>query len=177
MNEPRDIEHLVKQCKKGDADAFSQLIECYSKRLYAYFYRLTGRPHVSEELLSDLFIRLVNKIHSFQGGSFEKWLFTVASNLFKDYLRQQYREKRFLEKRAEQLLTAERSMNQENLALDTLQLALEKLDSETSELITLRYYGDLSFKELAEMRDEPIGTTLSKVHRSIKKLRHIMETL
>ena len=58
---------------------------------------------------------------------------------------------------------------------DKLHIALEKLDPEIAELITLRYFSQLSFKELAEMRDEPIGTTLSKVHRGIKKLREIME--
>ena len=49
--------------------------------------------------------------------------------------------------------------------------------SDTAELITLRYYGQLSFKELAQLRNEPIGTTLSKVHRGVKKLREIMEAL
>ena len=60
---------------------------------------------------------------------------------------------------------------------DKLHTALKKLDPETAELITLRYFSQLSFKELAEIRSEPIGTTLSKVHRGVKKLRQIMENL
>ena len=58
---------------------------------------------------------------------------------------------------------------------DKLQWALEKLDKETAELLMLRYYSQVSFKELAEMRNEPIGTTLSKVHRGLKRLRVLME--
>ena len=58
---------------------------------------------------------------------------------------------------------------------DTLQIQLEKLDAETAELLMLRFYGGFSFKELAEMRSEPIGTTLSKVHRGLKRLRELME--
>jgi len=58
---------------------------------------------------------------------------------------------------------------------DRLQQGLNRLDAETAELIVLRFYGDLSFKELAEMRAEPIGTTLSKVHRGLKKLKEWME--
>ncbi|MHC4525699.1 MAG: RNA polymerase sigma factor [Planctomycetota bacterium] len=135
------------KCKKGDSEAFNDLIQRYSNRCYAYFYRLTGRADLSDELLSDLFIRLVRKIGSFKSGSFEKWIFTVASNIFRDYLRRHYRQKRL------------------------------KLEPEAAELITLRYFSQLSFKELSEMRDEPIGTTLSKVHRGIKKLREIMEDL
>ena len=51
---------------------------------------------------------------------------------------------------------------------------LKKLDEDTVELLMLRFYGQLSFKELAELRAEPIGTTLSKVHRGLKKLRYML---
>ncbi|MHC4950852.1 MAG: RNA polymerase sigma factor [Planctomycetota bacterium] len=156
------------KCKKGDSEAFNDLIQRYSNRCYAYFYRLTGRADLSDELLSDLFIRLVRKIGSFKSGSFEKWIFTVASNIFRDYLRRHYRQKRLL---------AENVPKQTPEIFDKLHIALEKLEPEAAELITLRYFSQLSFKELSEMRDEPIGTTLSKVHRGIKKLREIMEDL
>jgi len=175
MDEPLELEKLINLCKKGDLKAFDELINRYSSRCYAYFYRLTGRPDLSEELLSDLFIRLVRKIRSFEGGSFEKWMFTVASNLFRDSLRKQYRHKRLLEEKAELLLQAETVDRPQPEMFDKLQLALEKLDKETAELISLRYYSQMSFKELSELRDEPIGTTLSKVHRGLKKLRSLMD--
>ena len=177
MIEPLELENLIEECKNGDAEAFNRLIKLYSNRCYAYFFRLTGRAHVSDELLSDLFIRLIKKIHSFQGGSFEKWLFTVASNLFKDYLRRHYRQKQLLETKADQLAQATEEKELDSDVLDQLQLAIEQLDTETAELITLRYYSQMSFKELAAMRNEPIGTTLSKVHRGLRKLREIMESL
>ncbi len=178
MAEPHEIENLIEKCKKGDEEAFNQLINSYADRCYAYFFRLTGRADVSDELLSDLFIRLVNKIRSYDGGSFQNWLFTVASNLFRDYLRRQFRQKRIIEKKTAQLQAMQNAApGQNDRIIDNLQIALSRLDPETAELITLRYYGQFSFKELAEMRNEPIGTTLSKVHRGVKKLRHIMETL
>ena len=138
---------------------------------------MTGRADLSDELLSDLFIRLVRKIGSFKSGSFEKWIFTVASNIFRDYLRRHYRQKRLLAEKADLLLNDQNVPKQTPEIFDKLHVALEKLDSETAELITLRYFSQLSFKELSEMRDEPIGTTLSRVHRGIKKLREIMEAL
>jgi len=58
---------------------------------------------------------------------------------------------------------------------DRLQWAIKKLDKETAELLMLRYYSQTSFKELAKMRNEPVGTTLSKVHRGLKRLRLLME--
>ena len=177
MTVQHELEKLIEKCKKGDSQAFGDLIKQYSDRCYGYFYHLTGRADLSEELLSDLFIRLVRKIGSFDSGSFDKWIFTVASNLFRDYLRRHYRQKRLLEEKAALSLQAENGRKREPEIFDTLHTALEKLDPETAELITLRYYSQLSFKELAEMRNEPIGTTLSKVHRGIKKLRRIMDEL
>ena len=173
----QELEKLILKCKKGDSEAFNDLIQRYSNRCYAYFYRLTGRADLSDELLSDLFIRLVRKIGSFKSGSFEKWIFTVASNIFRDYLRRHYRQKRLLAEKADLLLNDQNVPKQTPEIFHKLHIALEKLEPEVAELITLRYFSQLSFKELSEMRDEPIGTTLSKVHRGIKKLREIMEDL
>jgi RNA polymerase sigma-70 factor (ECF subfamily) len=63
----------------------------------------------------------------------------------------------------------------ERRIIDDLQIELEKLDSETRELLMMRFYGGFSFRELAKIRSEPIGTTLSKVHRGLKKLKEQME--
>jgi RNA polymerase sigma-70 factor (ECF subfamily) len=59
--------------------------------------------------------------------------------------------------------------------LDKLQVQLNRLDADTRDLILLRFYSELSFKEIAELRSEPIGTALSKLHRGLKKLRELME--
>ncbi len=59
--------------------------------------------------------------------------------------------------------------------LDRLQVHLSRLDPDTRDLIMLRFYSELSFKEIAEHRSEPIGTALSKLHRGLKKLRELME--
>ena len=56
-----------------------------------------------------------------------------------------------------------------------MQMRIKRLDSNTQELIMLRFYSQLSFKEIAKMRSEPIGTTLAKLHRGLKKLREAME--
>jgi RNA polymerase sigma-70 factor (ECF subfamily) len=176
MNEQPEIAILLDECKRGNPDALGRIVELYSARCYGYFYRLTGNREVSEELLSELYLRLLEKIGSFEGGSFDKWLFTIASNLFRDRLRKQYRQKRLLEEKtraAEIESVPERGID--GVLSDRLQEGLNRLDAETAELILLRFYGDFSFKELSEMRAEPIGTTLSKVHRGLKKLKEWME--
>lgn len=174
MSEAEKVNEIVQRCQKGSEDAFGELIDMYSASCYGYFYRLSGNAEVSNDLLSDLFMRLVEKIGSFKGGSFKSWLFRIASNLFYDYLRHQQRQKRLLEGKVERIET---HFSQASTALevsDELQAGLAKLDDDTVELLMMRYYSEMSFKELSAARNEPIGTTLAKVRRALVKLREIM---
>lgn len=175
MNDHDKLNEIIAGCQRGSNEAFSELVDIYKTRCYGYFYRLTGDTAKSNDLLSELFLRLVEKIRSFRGSSFENWLFTIASNIFHDYLRQKYRQKKLLDGKTKQMSLERMPSNMENEMYDRLQEKMAKLDNETAELLTLRYYGQLSFKELAVIRSEPIGTTLSKVHRGLKKLKELME--
>lgn len=171
-----DLDRILIGCKKGRGECFSQIIDIYASRCYGYFYRLTGNHDISDELLSELFVKLVEKIKSYKGGSFESWLFKIAANLFHDYLRGKQRRKKLHEAHREQveaqIVEPKRSDDEQ---VDKLQKQLKKLDSDTRELIVLRYFSQLSFKEIARIRSEPIGTTLAKTHRGLHKLRQLME--
>jgi RNA polymerase sigma-70 factor, ECF subfamily len=170
------LSEIISSCKRGSHDGFSQIVELYSARLYGYLYRLTGNAETSNDLLSEVFLKLVEKIKSYDGGSFDLWLFKIASNTFYDHLRLLQRQKKFLEYHKQEVQEAfERPKDSDDFAIDALQSQLSKIDQETRELLLLRYYSDLSFKEIAEMRKEPIGTILSKVHRGLAKLRQLME--
>ncbi|MHC4439596.1 MAG: RNA polymerase sigma factor [Planctomycetota bacterium] len=176
MAESNDLARIITGCKGGDAECFSQIVEMYSSRCYGYFYRLTGNNDISDELLSELFVKLVEKIGSYKGGSFESWLFKIASNIFHDYLRSKQRRKKLLESQVVKFESGTTEPKQSDGVLtDKLQIQLGRLDEDTRELIVLRFYSQLSFKEIAQKRAEPIGTTLAKTHRALKKLRQYME--
>ena len=178
MAKSDDLAQVIAGCKTGQAEYFSRLVDMYAKRCYGYFYRLTGNEDVSSDLLSELFVKLVEKIGSYKGGRFESWLFKIASNIFYDYLRDRQRREKLLEAEKEKLRLERQKSRQvssestENT--DKLQLQLGKLDADTREVIMLRFYSQASFREIAKIRSEPIGTTLSKLHRGLKKLRELM---
>jgi RNA polymerase sigma-70 factor (ECF subfamily) len=176
MTKSNDLAQIIAGCTDGDAQCFAQIVDMYSSRCYGYFYRLTGNNDVSDELLSELFVKLVEKIGSYKGGSFESWLFKIASNIFHDHLRGKQRRKKLLETQKTELEseTIETKKSEGELT-DKLQTQLGRLDEDTRELIMLRFYSRLSFKEIAQIRSEPIGTTLAKTHRALKKLRELME--
>ncbi len=171
-----DLARIIIGCKSGDSKCFSQVVDMYASRCYGYFYRLTANKDLSDELLSELFVKLVEKIPSYKGGSFEGWLFRIASNIFHDHLRRRQRRKKLLNAHKEHLESEIKEPKKSgNEQIDLLQMQLKKMDADTKELIMLRFYSELSFKEIAKMRSEPIGTTLAKMHRGMKKLRELMK--
>jgi RNA polymerase sigma-70 factor (ECF subfamily) len=177
MNNKADyLSGIITGCKAGNPDAFARFIDIYSGRLYAYFFRLTAGRDISDDLLNELFTKLITKIGSFRGDCFDAWLFAIAANIFNDYLRDKHRQDKILQNR-KQTLQEQNALPQPDTTIltDDLQKCLEILDPDTRELIVLRFYSQLSFKQLAELRREPIGTVLSKIHRGLKKIRQLME--
>jgi RNA polymerase sigma-70 factor, ECF subfamily len=174
MEKHCDLAQIVIGCKNGDWQQFSRLVDLYGDRCYGFFYRLTGDRTASDDLLSELFVKVVEKIGSFKGERFDSWLFKVAGNLFNDYLRDKQRKEKLLEGKKKQLQETRPGNDSNGEQFDRLQEQLGKLDADSREVIMLRFYSGASFNEIAEMRSEPIGTTLSKVHRGLKKLRELM---
>lgn len=178
MGTSNELTRIIDGCKVGDPDCFAQMLDLYAARCYGYFYRLTGDRGLSDELLSELFVKLVEKIGSYKGGSFESWLFRIALNIFHDHLRGRQRRKRLLDGHRSELESESweaRVSDAKEEWLDRLQSQLARLDADTREIIMLRFYSELSFKEIAQLRSEPLGTALSKLHRGLKKLRELME--
>jgi RNA polymerase sigma-70 factor (ECF subfamily) len=175
MSNSNDVSQIVKMCQKGEKDAFSQLVDRYGLRLFGYFYRLTANRDDANELLGELFLKIVEKIGTCRAETFDAWLFKTASNLFADYIRAKKRREKMLNHIAKEIQSETQLPPAADLMSDELTRQLQRLDGETAEIIVMRYYSGLSFEELAKMRKEPLGTCLSKVHRGLKKLRELME--
>jgi len=176
MGKNDDFSRILRGCQAGDPRSFENLIDEYASRCYGYFYRLTGDRDASDELLSELFVKLVLKIKQYRGGAFETWLFKVASNVFHDWLREKHRQTKLLKAQKSRFPSEAAENEQPDIyEIDKLQAQLDKLDIDTREVIMLRFYSQMSFKEIAATRGEPIGTSLAKVHRGLKKLRELME--
>ena len=188
MQKPDQLANIIEQCRKGRPEAFNWLLDNYGQRLYAYFLRTTGSTHDAEDLLQEIFVRLIENIRAYQHqGRFEHWLFRIAANLARDRIRRLQRgpsnlsldttdpEKGNL---TEQLRSTEPPPD-ETLQLDELhdelQDALAQLPQLDREIIVMRHYSQMSFKDIASHFHMPIGTALAKVHRGLKRLRSIMQ--
>lgn len=175
------LQTIISQAQSGRDSGFDELISAYHKRLYSYFYRSTANQHQAEDLLQELFLRVVKSIKRYNHrDNFDAWIYRIATNLLRDRIRKAVRLQDKLRQfdagatevdvspdPAEQLANCEQ--------YDQLQVAIQKLTAEQREVLLLRYYSGLSFQQIATMLGRPTGTVLSQGHRGVKKLRELLE--
>jgi RNA polymerase sigma-70 factor (ECF subfamily) len=185
--DPQQLGEVIAAAQAGDSRAYRELLDAYGRRLYGYFLRATGRHHDAEDLLGELMLRLVAKLGSYDDrGRFEPWLFRIAANMVRDRIRRMRSSPPPVSLSAEgepgairgdQLLAqaddVETGLLAEEASAD-LGEALARLDVTTREMILLRHFGQMSFKEIAEIFECPLGTALARVHRGLRALRRMM---
>ena len=185
--EPKRLRATIASAQAGSAEGYQALLEAYGPRLYGYFFRATASHHDAEDMLSELMLRLIRQMKNYDDrGRFEPWLFRIAANMVRDRIRRMKSnpgavslsaESDSGQSLSEQLPGCERVVDAEMLAAESSQeigVALEKLDVTTREMILLRYFGEMSFKELADIFQCPLGTVLARVHRGLRTLRQHM---
>jgi RNA polymerase sigma-70 factor (ECF subfamily) len=174
-----DIE-LMSLVIDGDIDKAGLLYEKYKRRLYAYFFKLTGGDiQASEDLVHTVFYRLIRYKTSFTGkGSFASWLFRIAHNAGIDYNTQLRRSNTY--KLESQLVKAdldEQNELEKNEQYATLSNAMTRLKQEEREILILGKIDCLRYRDIAEI----LGTTESnvkiKIFRALNRLKAIYEKL
>ncbi len=186
-----DLSQVIRRAQQLDASAFESLVDAYSPRLHGFLYRLTGRPDDTEELVQEVFVRLVRMLPQYEhDGRFEAWLFRIATNLARDRIRRitrapdissldDARDQRDERSAWERLgdLSGPSPTEAVELAedVDRLQRCLAKLSQPEREVILLRHYARMSFAQIAEAMGTPLGTALARAHRGLAKLRQWME--
>jgi len=164
---------LMEQVKEGQVEKLAVLFERHHVKLYAFFLRLTGNKFNSEDLVQEVFIRILKYRTSYQGGnSFTAWLYRIARNAHIDHLKQK-KDTRSLDEQWDQSPSRELSppakMEQvQDVAL--LNRALEKLPMKKREVLILCRFSNLQYKEIAKLIGCQVGTVKVMVHRAVKEL-------
>ncbi len=185
-----DAEQLraaIVSAQAGEAEGYQALLDGYGPRLFGYFIRATGNGHDAEDLLSELMLRLVRQLGRYDHrGRFEPWVFRIAANMVRDRIRRRKVKPTPVSLSAgssaggtmADVLAGRSTPVDAGLLADEssieLQGALNKLDATTREMVLLRYFSEMSFKELSKMFECPIGTVLARVHRGLGILRKVM---
>lgn len=183
-----DLAEVIRRAQRREAAAFDVLVETYSTRLYGYFYRLTGSRHDAEDLLQEVFVRVVRMIGQYEHqDKFDGWLFRIAANLVRDRVRRARHVSGVrlrgpasetggdpLDEVADKAADGPDGSMQRAEEAESLQRAVGQLPEPERQVILLRHFSQLSFREIAEIMGTPLGTALARAHRGLAKLREMM---
>lgn len=173
--DPKQEKELIEKAKKS-LDAFDQLYEFYLPKIYGYLLNRTADKDLAEDITSQTFIKAMTKIKTYkdQGKTFGAWLYGIAHNNLIDYFRKHKAGTIFDMNQLESESSAERSAEQSETKLVVLK-AMSDLPEQYQEILSLRFFEELSNEEIAEIIGSKKENVALKVHRSLKALQKILK--
>ncbi len=177
---PESLERALRDAAEGDADAWRELVGHYAPRVFGLLRAQCGDDDLAEEIAQSTFCTLAAKIEQYvEAGRFESWLFRIAMNRLRDELRR--RKRHALPTESEVLVGLAGGVADEPDRADARQTAasdladaMAKLPEADRRVVHLRHFGGLSFKQISELLEEPVGTLLARHHRALRKLRDLL---
>lgn len=173
-----DEKELIGRSQAGDGEAFGVLIERYKGKVFSLAYGFTRDRTAADDLAQEVFIKAYFSLPKFKARSeFGTWLYRIAVNHAKDYLRKNRNRMRdvSIEEVGEQrLASADKSLEdvrseEERRAL--VLAALERLPEKYRVILTLRDIEEMSYEDISRILDLSPGTVDSRLHRARQKLR------
>jgi len=177
-------ESLVAKTSAGDPAAGDALVRRYAQPLLRYLQRLVGDD--AEELHQQTWMSVLDNLEKFDpaaaeqhgAGAFKAWIFRIATNKANDLWRSRGRER--TAKQGLRLVTETESPWAGERAEGTemqlkLRAAIERLPENQRQILSLRYYSNMKFVDIAKLLGCPLNTALGRVHKAMNKLRQLLE--
>jgi len=183
------VKSRIKQVRKGDQNAFGEIVELYKDKVFQLCFRMLGNSHEAEDISQEAFIRAYINIERYNiDRKFSTWLYRIATNLCIDRIRKKKPDYYLdAEVAGTEGLTLYSQIPASQLAPDEevskielqeiIQNEILKLPEKYRAVIVLRYIEELPLLEISKILDLPIGTIKTRIHRGRealrKQLRHI----
>ncbi len=178
----QELHDTLAKAATGDEVAWRKIIDAYSHRVFALIKSKCGDEELSEEITQSTFCTVAAKLSGYtETGKFVSWLFQIAMNRMRDEMRRQKRHAIPMANETIGVLSsglrdpsvADREESQ--LSVERLRMALRALSSADQDIIHMRHSAGLSYKQIAAVLGEPLGTVLARQHRALAKLRSLMD--
>ena len=177
----RTDEELVALYASGENSAFDILLARYKDKLYSYILYLVHNSDVADDLFQDTFVRAIMTIRQGKYTESGKFYPRIAHNLIIDQFRQEKNENAISNDEVDSDLFnnarfSDKSIEQQIIDQQTLcdlSRLMEHLPETQKEMVHLRYYKNLSFKEIADMQGVSINTALGRMHYAIINMRRM----
>ncbi len=175
---------LVKLYIGGDESVIEELLRRHKSKIFTSIYLLVKDQYLAEDIFQDAFIKVINTLRSGrynEEGKFLPWVMRIAHNLVIDYFRKEKRTPTITSADGTDVLnliqiheeSAEERILREQTHAD-LRKMIHFLPDEQKEVLIMRHYADLSFKEIAELTDVSINTALGRMRYALSNLRKMM---
>ncbi|OIJ14654.1 RNA polymerase sigma factor SigW [Anaerobacillus arseniciselenatis] len=177
------IKRIIIDVKKGDQEAFAELVELYKDKVYQISYRMVGNVHEAQDIAQESFLRAYVNIDTYDvNRKFSTWLFRIVTNLSIDRLRKK-KPDFYLEQHIEgtegltlsSQIAATEELPEDQVITHELQHWIQEeilnLPLKYRSAIILKYIEDLSLKEISEILDIPVATVKTRIHRGREALR------
>ena len=176
---------LVQEYIHGNEKALSTLITRHQQRIYSFIYSKVFDKDVSEDVFQDTFIKVINTLKRGkynEEGKFLPWVMRIAHNLVIDHFRKNKRMPMFENKGdfnifsvlSDDELNIEKQLIKDQIECDVQEL-IKELPEDQLEVLTMRIYKDMSFKEISETTGVSINTALGRMRYALINLRKIIE--
>lgn len=176
---------LVKLYISGDEAALSKLIYRHKQRVYSFIYSKVFDKDIAEDIFQDTFIKVIKTLKCGkynEEGKFLPWVMRIAHNLVIDYFRKNNRMPKFdnsgdfniFSILSDSSLNAEKRLIKNQVELDVRRL-IEELPEEQKDVLVMRMYKDMSFKEISERTGVSINTALGRMRYALINLRKVIE--
>ena len=175
---------LVKLYAEGNNGAFNVLLERYQDKVFSYILFVVRNQEVADDIFQDTFMKAIVTIQQgryVENGKFQAWLTRIAHNLIIDFFRQTKNENCVSTDEVEYDLFNDVKLTEANVetkmvheqVLDDVKLLIEHLPQNQKEVVFMRYYQGLSFKEIAEVTGVSINTALGRMRYALLNLRRL----
>jgi RNA polymerase sigma-70 factor (ECF subfamily) len=188
---PVTDEQLLAAHLQGDRQAFSALFERYQRDLYHFLLRFLGNSAAADDVFQEAFIQVFQSATTFeQGRTFRPWLFTIAANKARDYLRTKARKQavslqatidhskdgnEYLDLMGSVEESPTAHLEQEELQ-HRVNAAIQRMPEHLREVIVLAYFNQIPYKQIAEVLGVPLGTVKSRLHTAVETFANIWKS-
>jgi RNA polymerase sigma-70 factor (ECF subfamily) len=179
-------QELVQAYIKGDQSAIESLINRHRSKVYTYILLTIKNQQLAEDLFQETFIKVVQSLRSGKykdNGKFLSWVIRIAHNLIIDHFRKEKQMNAISNDDSEVDLFNSKKLsdsNIEELIIDgqiksEIRTLINELPDDQREVVLLRHYGGLSFKEIADQTDVSINTALGRMRYALINLRKLIQ--
>lgn len=167
-------QRLIERTKKGDRNAFEQLISPYSAALYNYIAFRVSNDADADDIIQETMLSIWRSIASYNyKSSFKTWAFSIAIRRLIDFYRKNGGNENLPLTDFENVFKAKDNISESIERMD-VERALSNLNSKESELVYLVFYAQLSYTEVSAVLDIPVGTVKSRMSGIKAKLKNLL---